>query len=351
MDLLIAVLLFLTLAALGAVLFVLTRRPAEKVREPEPVLPLLVEFQKDLAALKGAMKDQSLELSKQVQEQFRQNQTFLQETHRGYTQSVGTIQHRLGELQQATQSMVTIGRDIASLQDILRSPKLRGGLGELLLAELLRQILPEEHYTLQYSFQSGQKVDAVIRLGDGLVPVDAKFPLENFRRIQEAEGEDSQRAARKVFISDVKKHVDSIASKYILPAEGTFEFAMMYIPAENVYYETILKEDNQSESLGQYALARKIIPVSPNSFYAYLQALVRGLKGLRIEKSAQEILKSLGQLETDFAKCLEDFDKVGTHLSNAHSAYEKTGKRFEKIHGKLSAIEKHENAGLLPEGP
>ncbi len=349
MTTLITVLLVLTLAMLGTLLAVVLRKPAEKPREAEPVVPLLVEFQKELASLKGAMKDQSLELSRQVQEQFRQNQSFLQETHRGYTQAVGTIQHRLGELQQATQSMVTIGRDIASLQDILRSPKLRGGLGELLLAELLRQILPEEHYSLQYSFQSGQKVDAIIRLGDGLIPVDAKFPLENFRRIQEAEGEDAQKAAKKVFLSDVKKHVDAIASKYILPAEGTFEFALMYIPAENVYYETILKDDNQTESLGQYALARKVVPVSPNSFYAYLQAIVRGLKGLRIEKSAQEILRSLGQLETDFSKCLEDFEKVGTHLSNAHSAYEKTGKRFEKIHGKLSAIEKHDNPpGMLP---
>ena len=113
----------------------------------------------------------------------------------------------------------------------------------------------------------------------------------------------------------------------------------MYIPAENVYYETIIKDEMQSESIASYALRKKVIPVSPNSFYAYLQAIVRGLKGLRIERSAQLILESLGQLESDFKKCFEDFEKIGGHLSNAKSSYEKAFRRFDKFQDKLSAIE------------
>jgi DNA recombination protein RmuC len=279
-----------------------------------------------------------------MNEQLTQNTQFLQQTHAGYRDAVGSVQHRLGELQEATKSMMDIGRDIASLQQILKAPKLRGGLGELMLGELLRQILPEEHYELQYKFKNGAMVDAVIRLGEGLIPVDAKFPLENFKRILEAGSQETdEKTARKEFSKDVKKHIDSIAAKYILPEEGTFEFALMYIPAENVYYETIIKDEAQPESLAAYALLKKVVPVSPNSFYAYLQAIVRGLKGLKIEKSAQIILENLGQLESDFKKCYEEFEKAGSHLSNLSSSYDKVMKRMDRLNDKLGAI-----GGLQP---
>jgi DNA recombination protein RmuC len=270
-----------------------------------------------------------------------------QRTH----QTVGKVEFQLGELKKSAQSMEDIGKDIASLQDILKAPKLRGGLGETFLAELLRQILPEDHFSLQYSFQNGNTVDAVILLGGGMIPIDAKFPLENFRRIQEAGDEAAQKQARKSFIQDVKKHIDQIASKYILPQEGTFDFALMYIPAENVYYETIIKDDLQPESLVEYAVRKKIIAVSPNSFYAYLQLILRGLKGMRIERSAQLILERLSQLETDLGRCFEEFEKLGGHLSNASSSYEKTAKRFEKLKDKLLSIESDRKTTLSLNAP
>lgn len=315
----------------------------------DPAERLRVEWQKEMADLRCALKEQFLEIAHQVNTHLEQNSRFLSQTHQNYTQAVGQVQHRLGELQQVTQSMMEIGKDISSLQNILRAPKLRGGLGELFLAELLRQILPEDHFSLQYAFRDGSKVDAVILLGQGLIPVDAKFPLENFKRILQAKGEEEERRPRKEFLQDVKKHIDDIAAKYILPEEGTFEFALMYIPAENVYYETIIKDEMQSESLASYALRKKVIPVSPNSFYAYLQAIAYGLKGLRIENSAQMILENLGQLETDFGKCLQDFEKVGEHLRNAQSAFEKTDKRLGKLQNKLSSIETPQERPLIPE--
>jgi DNA recombination protein RmuC len=246
--------------------------------------------------------------------------------------------------------MIHIGRDISSLQDILKAPKLRGILGELFLEELLKQVLPLDHYALQYSFRSGEKVDAVIFLGQGMVPVDAKFPLENFRRALEAGSEDEMKRVKKQFTADVKKHIDQIASKYILPEEGTFDFALMYLPAENVYYEAILKEEGAGDgpSLSQYALTRKVIPVSPNSFYAYLQAIVLGLRGLRIEQSAKEILSSLGQLANDFRKFYEDFERVGFHLSNSKASYEKAQKRLDRLQGQLDSIDTHEPSPALP---
>ncbi len=310
-----------------------------------------LQLQQELHNLNTTLQDQIRTLSGQMNDQMKQNSQFLQENQQNYRQVMGDVQHRLGALQHATQSMMDIGKDISSLHDILRAPKLRGGMGEFLLAELLRQILPEDHFVLQYRFANGSQVDAIIRLGEGLIPVDAKFPLENFKRILEAGSDEKQAEARKVFWKDVKKHIDDIGSKYILPEEGTFEFALMYIPSESIYYETIIKDDMQNESLSSYAIKRKVIPVSPNSFYAYLQAIVRGLKGMRIERSAQIILENLGQLEVDLEQCLTDFEKIGGHLAHARTAYEKTEQRFQKLRNRLNVLEQHQGQikGSLPE--
>ena len=289
-----------------------------------------------------------LRLSRQMNEQLSSNTTVVKD----YTRLMGEFQNRLGQLQESTQSMIRIGRDISSLQDILKAPKLREILGELFLEELLRQLLPQDRYVLQYSFRSGEKVDAVILLGQGMVPVDAKFPLENFKKFLQAPSDEESLRNRRQFVQDVKRHIDQIATKYILPEEGTFDFALMYLPAENVYYEAILKEEAgpSEESLVQYALVRKVIPVSPNSFYAYLQAIVLGLRGLKIESSAREILNCLGQLGQDFKKFYEDFEKMGSHLSNSKAAYDKAGKRLEKLQHQFESIESEEPSASLPSG-
>lgn len=250
---------------------------------------------------------------------------------------VGEVKQNLGELSKATQQVFDVGKDIASLQEILRAPKLRGILGEFFLGDLLGQILPPNHFILQHRFKSGEAVDAVVRLGQFLVPVDSKFPLENFRRVVESKNDDERKAARKKFNTDVKKHVDAIADKYILPDEGTFPFALMYIPAENVYYETIIKDENlgDEKSLSAYALERKVIPVSPNSLYAYLQAIVMGLKGLQIEKSAQIIINHLERLRGDFERFRKEFEVIGTHLTNAKGRYDEASIRLDRFGERL----------------
>ena len=287
-------------------------------------------------------------IAKQVGDQLRANIDMIQKTNLNVgerldsaSKVVGQVQSRLGQLEEANRRIFDVGKDIASLQEILRAPKLRGSISELFLGDLLAQVLSPKHYVLQHRFKSGERVDAVIKLGPGLVPVDAKFPLENFKRLVEATGEEQKKAARKQFTSDVKKHVDDIARKYILPDEGTFDFALMYIPAENVYYETIIKDESLGEdrSVSSYAISRRVIPVSPNSFYAYLQAIVLGLRGLKIEESAQEIIRSLVRLEDDFSRFREDFDKLGTHLSHSKSSYEAADKRLERFADKLHQVE------------
>jgi DNA recombination protein RmuC len=250
---------------------------------------------------------------------------------------VGEVKQNLGELSRATQQVFEVGKNIASLQEILRAPKLRGNLGELFLGELLSQILPPSHYSLQHRFRSGEAVDAIIRLGAGMVPVDSKFPLENFKRLVGCSSDEERRGFRKQFVSDVKKHIDKIADKYIVPDEGTFPFALIYIPAENVYYETIIKDEafGDEKSLSAYAIAKRVIPVSPNSFYAYLQAIVMGLQGLKIEKSAQEIIARLSRLTGDFERFRKEFEIVGSHLTNARSKYEEAAKRLDRFGEKL----------------
>ena len=205
---------------------------------------------------------------------------------------------------------------------------------------MLAEYLTPAQYNLQHRFKSGESVDAVIKLGKNLVPVDSKFPLENFKRYMEEEGKKQKEDLRKKFMSDVKKHIDVISDKYILPDEGTYDFALMYIPAENIYYETILKDENLGEerSIFSTALKKRVIPVSPNSFYAYLQVIVQGLKGLQIEKSAREIFQRLTRLQGDLARFRKDFQTMGSHLGHARTKFDDAEKRLDRFSDKLVII-------------
>jgi len=253
---------------------------------------------------------------------------------------IGDIHTKLGTLETTAKNIQDIGKDISSLQDILQAPKLRGNLGEYLLEELLRQIFPGANYEIKYSFKNGTQVDAIIKLGDGIVPVDSKFPLESFQRLINADNEENKKQFRKEFIFSVKKRIDEIAAKYINPAENTFDFAMMYIPAENVFYETIINDSltNKDYELLNYAMSRHVIPVSPNSFYAYLMALVYGLKGFRIEQEAKTILGELSLVQDKFDKFFSEYSLVGKHLSNAIGKYNDSEKRAEKLNDQINRI-------------
>lgn len=257
------------------------------------------------------------------------------------TSNVVTNVHKtLGKLEEGTKQIFEIGKDIASFQELLRQPKFRGEFGQLLLENVLEQIIPKDYYILQYRFRNGETADAVIKIGGNFVVVDAKFPLESFRRIIEAREESERIRARKEFIRAVNKHIEDIANKYILPDEGTYDFALMYIPAENVYYETIIKDsESNGRSIRDYALSKKVIPVSPNSFYAYLMVILRGLKGLTIEKKAQEILNHLARLRNEFSKFYEEFMKTGVHLKDANKSYERAVISLEKFDDKFKQIE------------
>jgi DNA recombination protein RmuC len=253
--------------------------------------------------------------------------------------SMAAVREELVRLSEATTRLEAVGRSVSEVQRLLEVPRLRGTLGELWLEELLRQVFPKGFYDLQYGFKSGDRVDAVIRLGGKLVPVDSKFPLEACQRMMDAEG-DAREVERRAFRKSLKLRIDEIADKYIKPEEGTYEFALMYIPAESVYYEAVVRRDEPSDgsSVVAHALRRKVIPVSPNTFYAYLSAVLHGLKGLEVEQRAREILDSLTGLQQQFGQFERAYELVGKHLTNALKQYDETERQLGAIQRRFDAI-------------
>jgi DNA recombination protein RmuC len=262
------------------------------------------------------------------------------------SRTASEIHRQLGQLGEANAQMLARARDLARLEQALRPPKARGGFGELLLANLLSDTFPPDKYALQHAFRSGERVDAVIRLDRALVPVDAKFPLDNFHRAAEAESDGDRELYLKHFARDVKGHVDAIAQKYIRPEEGTYEFALMYLPAEAVYYELVCNRVGGASSPLAYALERNVIPVSPATFHAYLLVLVLGFKGLQIEEHAREVMAYVADLGRDFSRFKGDFDLVGKHLGNAQTKFGDAEKRLSRFETKLERAAESE----LPEG-
>jgi DNA recombination protein RmuC len=247
------------------------------------------------------------------------------------SQTTTQIHERLGEVTKATETMIARAQDLARLEQALRPPKARGGFGELLLENLLRDRLAPDAYAMQHTFATGDRVDAVIRV-DRLVPIDSKFPLDNFELMVSAEDEAQRQLHEKAFARDVKKHIDDIAGKYILPAEGTYDFALMYLPAEAIYYELV---SGKTGALLTYAHEQRVFPVSATTFTAYLQVIAMGLKGLQIEQTAHEVMAYCAALQKDFAKFREDFELVGTHLSRAQSKYAESDKRLDRFETRL----------------
>jgi DNA recombination protein RmuC len=320
----------------------------------------LIDLKNQIAELKTKQIEAQSNFLKNQQEAFISSQKLLSEqlnsiiktlndglskTQSNINQQLGTtgqtineIQKKLGVLEEVTKNVQQVGENIVSLQDILRVPKLRGNLGEFMLEDLLKN-LGKNNYEIKYSFKNGTQVDAVIKLANGIIPIDSKFPMENFEKMINEKDEKEKKKYKKEFARDVKKRIDEIADKYINPDEGTFDFAIMYIPAENVFYETVISDASSNEyEIFYYAIRKNVIPASPNSFYAYITAIAYGLKGLKIEEKAKEIIGNLVKLQELFAKFTDDFNLIGKHLGNATSKYEETSKKVQKLDKSFSNI-------------
>jgi DNA recombination protein RmuC len=298
------------LAALGAVIYLLVKR-----QEPKSDASLLM-LSGRLDSLQGQLTQQ-MELSRQAAER----------SSAGVNQQVQGFTKGMTELQEALKQVQERVRDVATFQDIFRSPKLRGIWGEASLESALRQYFAPDRFTLQHYYKSGEAVDAALKLpNDLLLPIDSKFNWENFEKMVNAETEPERVGFRKQFLLDVRKKIDEIAAKYILPSEGTTDLALMYMPAETLYYEVI--QNVKELDLAEYARAKKVVLVSPNTFFLTVSAVMHWFKDVQFSKQTQDIMKKLARVVQDAGKLGDEFRLVGKHLQSATGAYEDTEKRL-----------------------
>lgn len=229
--------------------------------------------------------------------------------------------------------MSEIGRSMKDLQDFLKSPKLRGNIGEQVLKDLISQMFPKNSFHLQYQFKSGERVDAAIQTDAGILPIDSKFPMENFQRMAKSDSKNNEYAMlQKEFARDVKKHITDIAKKYILPDEGTMDFALMYVPSETVYYELVNMLD-----IMDFAKLSRVYIVSPTTLYAHLQTILLSFEGRRVEAHSKEIFKLLRALKVDYEKVEENMEVLGKHINNASSQFGNVSNRFFHLGQKLDS--------------
>lgn len=340
-------------AVLAAVLAVLASMVFQRRREAPGGGVLLLQQQLD--ALRGQMAQRLDEVGRTVSERLAESAQMVQRANESlgqrldanlqmvgqrFTETTGmvtTVHERLKGVEEAAERIFDLGKDLASLQEILQPPKMRGGVGELLLENLLANMLPQGVFETQYRFADGTVVDAVIRLGGSLVPVDSKFPLEAFHAILRSDSDEERARSRREFDRQVQVHVRSIAEKYIQPQEGTYDFALMYVPAENVYYEAVMRGD-EAGALYALALSKKVIPVSPTTFYAYLTALAYGLKGLQVERQAAKIREDLTHLAMDMERIRDPLVRLGTQLRHSQNNYELLRRAMDRFGDRLGSL-------------
>jgi len=291
----------------------------------------------DLAE-KQKPSEELLEIIKMLQSDSKENRKILldslQTNTRALNDRLDNAARVIGQVQKNIGEMSEIGRGMKELQEFLRSPKLRGNIGEQVLKELLGQMLPKQSFNLQYTFKSGAIVDAAIKTASGIIPVDSKFAMENFRRMNAAQAEVEKKAAEKDFIKDVKNHIDSISAKYILTEEGTIDYALMYLPSESVYYEVV----NNTE-LFDYAGKKRVLPVSPMTFYAYLRTILMSFEGQKIEARARQILLAIRAIQKDYTKVEDNLSVLGRHVQNAYNQMSNVLSSFTLLGQKLTSTQ------------
>jgi DNA recombination protein RmuC len=257
-------------------------------------------------------------------------QKAVSEQYASTAQMLGSIRQQLGEMQQAGHELSSAAKQIES---VLGGAKTRGTLGEVALDRILADTLPRASYDTQFRFSTGEIVDAVVRLSDKLLPIDSKFPLEGYRRLLDL-GEDY----RKDFSSAVRVHVESIAKKYILPAEETLDIALMFVPSEGVYYELLRSVDAKGIPLDEYCRTRCVVPVSPSTLFAHLKIIFLGLRGIQIEENAKKLLSSLSGLKKQMENFSEIYERLGTHLRNAQQSYADADRKLDRARNSLDEL-------------
>jgi len=255
---------------------------------------------------------------------------------------IGGVQKQLGEIGEFSKGM-------KDLSNVLKSPKLRGGLGEQLLYEILANALPKELYRMQYKFRDGSVCDAAIVTKDVIIPIDAKFSMENFKLMLDAETDEERERVKKEFIRDVKVRIDEIASKYILPEEGTADHAIMYIPSENVFYELIVN----TPQIEEYSKKRSVTLASPNTLTYILRSFLLAYRQYELQQHAGEILKALGGIAIEAGRFSGELEVLDGHIGRTVKSMDNVKTKFGKLTGKIESVQalgEVENVPMLADG-
>ncbi|HHN46599.1 MAG TPA: DNA recombination protein RmuC [Planctomycetes bacterium] len=264
----------------------------------------------------------------------------LEETHK----LLSSLSEKLGGIDQANRNLADSLLRIDELRRLLAQPGARGQLGEAILIETALDVLPQKYVLTQHTFADRSRVDLAIRIGERIIPIDSKFPLDGYRSMLDANTEDDRNRARKLFLRQVRGHVDNVA-KYIRINEGTYPFALMYIPSEGVFLE--MSSDDET---AKHARMRRVIPVGPGSFLAYLEIILEGLKGLEVEKRTLEILGRLRETEKLVAAAGDNFNRLASHLANAYKATADVEKCIRHLSDTISALHHAENIAEEKDG-
>lgn len=240
---------------------------------------------------------------------------------------IASVQKELGTVQERFKGFEEFNE--------LLHPKMRGNIGEQILADMLGQVFPAEQFALQHKFKGGETVDAIIRTQAGIVPVDSKFPLENFKQLTRARTDDERKIATRDFVKAVKKHIDDISKKYLLPEEGTVNFAVMYVPSENVYYQILTDDEN---ALLEYAKGKSVLITSPHAFFSLLRVILMGLERNKLQEQAQKIWEILKGVQQESLRFGETIGVLSRHVTNAKNAMDTVHSGYDKLNGKLEQV-------------
>lgn len=320
--------LFLIIVGFGIVIFILNKRISElkNKQADQALLEWLKTMQRSIDLTNKTINDSLSTNSSHMVRTLQENSRQLNERLDKAAQVIANVGKEVGQMSE-------IGRSMKDLQEFLKNPKLRGNIGEQVLKDLISQIFPKNSFHLQYQFRSGEKVDAAIQTDAGILSIDSKFPMENFQKLMKAESETDTQLSRKEFTRDVKRHIDAIAKKYILPDEGTMDFALMYVPSETVFYEIVNIDD-----LLEYARTQRVYIVSPSTLYAHLQTILLSFEGKKIETQSKEVFRLLRALQIDYEKVNESMDVLGKHIGNASNQYMNVTKGFSGMGQKLASV-------------
>lgn len=317
----------------------------EELKEDAVLTQWLQEMKKSMDRNTDTLQNQLDSQRKTLDEELKHQREAMNKQTKVMWERLENASEVIGKVQEHLGGLNELGKDMKDLNNILKSPKLRGGLGEQFLYEILEAALPHDLFKTQFKFKNGATCDAVVFTDKGIIPIDSKFPMENFKEMMTTDSDKNRETYKKKFVRDVKNRIDEISDKYILPEEGTTEQAVMYIPSENVFYSLIV----HSPKVEEYAKQKNVVMASPNTLSYFLKIILVAYQQHELEKHAKHIIKALGGIKVEAAKFGSDLDTLARHVTNSHKNMEKITSSYNNLFSRLERVQNIEGVESLDE--